>query len=248
MGFLHILFGRLTRSRLLSVVLGAWALVAGSLQSSHAGVIRFSSQADFTANSNTFHHINWDSFGSGSHFLDNPFIQGPPPGDLLTFVPGNQAFPGFNFIGGYNDYGLSRSLFTDYGSTGLTVNIENTFYRYYSFGFNAGNFFNDSDATFTVTTDANTYTFVQRITSAANQGPLTFVGFQSTDSEYLKSVAWIGSSFPTGQLAIGINDLQLGDVYFPSSTVPEPSSLAVFGIGSAGLAGFRSWRRRRSAA
>jgi hypothetical protein len=241
MGFLHILFGRLTRSRLLSVVLGALALVAGSVQSSHAGIIRFSSQADFTANNYILQNENWDSYGPGSQYPDNPFRRSE-----LTFVAGNQVFSGQNFIAGYNDYGLSRSLFTDYNRSGMTVNIDSIYRN--MFGFNAGNFTNDADVTFTVTTDANTYTFVQRITSAANQGPLTFVGFRLTDGEYFKSVAWIEPFPPTGQLGTGITDVILAEFNPYSSTVPEPSSLAVFGIGSAGLAGFRSWRRRRSAA
>ena len=221
-------------------------MVAGSLQSSDAGIIRFSSQADFTASSFILQNENWDSYGPYDQYPDNPFRRSD-----LTFVAGRQLLPGQfllsqNFIADSNNYGLSRSLFTDLNSFGMTVNID-TIYRN-MFGFNAGNFFNDADVTFTVTTDANTYTFVQTIHSAANQGPLTFVGFQTTDGEYLKSVAWIEPFPPTGQLGTGITDVILAEFNPYSSTVPEPSSLAVFGIGSAGLAGFRSWRRRRSAA
>jgi hypothetical protein len=46
----------------------------------------------------------------------------------------------------------------------------------------------------------------------------------------------------------GINGLQLRDLGRapPSPTIPEPSSLALFGLGGLGLAGWRRWRRTRN--
>ncbi len=71
----------------------------------------------------------------------------------------------------------------------------------------------------------------------ADQGSLTFVGFQASAGEYFTSVQWFGEN------ATGVTDVQLGI----TTAVPEPETYAMM-LAGLGLLGFAARRRKAKAA
>ena len=205
----------MTISKITLIVLLAVLL---SPMASNAGLIEIATQGDLDAAGNITQNTNWDTYGTGFTHPGSPFVVGD-----ITFVAG-----GTNVIGGIDGYGMDRALLTDDNVLGTESLIANT---YDLLGFNAGNFFSAADALFTITTNLSTYDFTYNVLSYASGGTLTFFGFQATGGEYIESFAWSGSG------ATGLTDIQIG-----TTSVPEPSTLAIFGIGLLGMA---TSRRRK---
>jgi hypothetical protein len=191
----------------------------------NAGVTTINSQADFSAAGAITQNTNWDSYGPGFFFPGSPFTVGDE-----TYVTAGQ-----NLIGGAGTgYGLARNLFVDnYVGYGTTIQIAGS---HDLFAVNAGNFLSSDTATFTLTTNLGSYTFSPNVSSAANGGALTFLGFEAGHGEHFTSVQWSGGQAP------GVTDVQLG------AAVPEPTTWAMMIIGLAGLGGLARTRRSKVSA
>ena len=189
----------------------------------NAGLIVIETQEELDAAGNITQHINWDTNVTQQPGWEKKhrtkFLQPGDPftvGDI-TFVSGKRSS-----IGGIDAYRMDRALLTDDAVLGTTALIAN---RYDLLGFNAGNFRGSSTALFSIVTDVATYDFHFDVLTYRDHGTLTFFGFQATGGEYIKSFAWSGPG------ATGLTDIQIGT----ATAVPEPGTLALFGIGLAGI-------------
>lgn len=205
-----------------TVLVAAIAAVtmAGAAQ---AAVTTISTQAAFSAAGTIVQNTNFDSNGTGFTSPGSPYTVG-----ALTFVEGSE-----NLIGGQSAYGMARALFTDNNIAGTTVQIAGT---HNLFAFNAGNFFAAGATVIDIVTNLGSYQFTVPVTSYANGGSLTFLGYQAGVGEYFTSVRY------SGQFATGGTDFQIG-----TAVVPEPASWAMMLIGF-GLVGATLRRRTTVAA
>lgn len=194
-------------------------MMAGSAE---AGVRLIGSQAALDASGTVAQSTNWDSYGGDFYHPGSPVVAG-----ALRFEQGAE-----NLIGGVDDYGMLRPLFTDDLIAGTTIRIAGNFDL---FGLNAGNFRGSQNASFQVTTNLGSYLFTPFIADASYGGALTFVGFRADAGEYLTSVRVFGNG------ATGFTDVQIGN----AGAVPEPATWAMLIVGF-GLVG-ASMRRRASA-
>lgn len=207
----------------LHTLFAASILALSMVGSAHSNVVTVGSQASFSALGTVVQNTNWDSYGTGWTYPGNSFVVGD-----LTFVQG-----GTNLIGG-SAYGMVRNLLTDDNVRGTTALVANT---YDLFAFSAGNFLDAAASNFFVTTNLGSYSFSEVVPIYANGGSLSFIGFAADPGEYFTSVAWYGNG------ATGVTDIQLG-----SANVPEPGSLALLGLGLAGLAYSRKRKAQPTAA
>ena len=185
----------------------------------NAAVTLVGSQATFDALGTIAQNTNFDTNGPNFTTPGSPFTIG-----ALSFIEGGQ-----NLIGGQAGYGFVRSLLTDNFVRGTTVQIAGLFDL---FALNAGNFFSAGTADFAVTTNLGSYNFAQNVSSAANGGALTFVGFRADAGEHFTSVRY------SGGFATGATDIQLGN-----AGVPEPAAWALM-IAGFGLVGAAARRRQ----
>ena len=80
------------------------------------------------------------------------------------------------------------------------------------------------------------------IMPSATGGGGAFVGFIDA-SQLISSI-----TFDASGDVVGLDDVQYGKVAAPPGAVPEPSTLALFGVGFAGIASLRRRRRQRACA
>jgi hypothetical protein len=101
------------------------------------------------------------------------------------------------------------------------------------FGFNIGTY---GSSTITIDIQTNVTTYVYSGLSIANSqaGMLQFLGYQTSPSEYFTGFNIIADN-GSGNLP-GITDVSLG--HSGTSSVPEPTTILLFGVGLAGLGGF----------
>jgi hypothetical protein len=107
---------------------------------------------------------------------------------------------------------------------------------------------NPANTTFSVTAfnGATSFgPFTVSVLTGSGGGNVGFLGFQATGSDVITKI--IISSVDSSNTTFN-NDFAMGPVTFGSpTTVPEPSTLILSGLGAIGLY-FRGWRRKRAAA
>jgi hypothetical protein len=185
-----------------------------------------------------------------------PGTQLNPPAGVGVVSGGFNYTPGPNNASGFNDLHMGNAL-NVFPYNGTTVGVTHddvvlTQVGGGSFSLQAFDFAgwpNGSEITFTVTgvrADATTITqtFTPDGLVDGQGGVPDYQTFAVTgDWTNLVSVTWVHSGPGTTQGLFGLDNIVVNE---SAEVVPEPASLALFGLGLAGVAGFG--RRRKPAA
>lgn len=191
----------------------AFLTLAFSASSAYANVTMVATQAAFSSLGTITQNTNFDAYSHGSHPGSN-FTVG-----AFTFVPGPE---GENIISG-TGLGFPRNLLTDEFVQGTMIQISGNSNL---FAFNTANFLGAGNATFNIATNLGSYVFTEAVPIGDSE--FRFFGFEAGAGEYFTSVN------VSGEHQTGFTDVQAGNTR-AVTTVPEPASLALLGLGIAAL-------------
>jgi PEP-CTERM motif len=224
----HLGGGIVTRT---SCWLAALALVVGAVDRAQASVVLFTNQAAFQAQGNVTLTSNFNDFGPGFTFPGDPFTRGG-----VTYTSGANLI-----IGPATFYAPVQNMMFFNGWTPLTGNISTSPNHYSMFGFNTGvASFDGSNSlvNLLVTTNLGSYSFTGLSLPMVSTG-LGFLGVVTNNpSEFFTGFSLSTQNGPGW--AAGMTNVQLG-----AATVPEPTTLAAFGLMAVGGLGYV--RRRKLA-
>ncbi len=209
---------------LFQLVVSCLAVLVATAGQVQAGVITYTDKTSFMAALASSSMDNFDNLPAG-------FFAGPHNRTVGAYTYQATAVNGFYRVGSGSDSWLSTNIATD--PIEFTINAGGpTAIGGFFFATNLSGALTNS----TVSVSINGGLFGQ---SVSTNSATNFFGWVSTDGTQISSLrvsTTDANTYPT------VNDLILGQANF--SAVPEPTSLAMFGIG-ASVAGITAARRRR---
>jgi hypothetical protein len=205
-------------SALRTIVRTIAALAAAVCVDAHAGVIEYTSQAAFSAESTGLTTIDFTNLASGSYtYYGSQFsTQGvtftaPQNNALFVFNSGFYGSSGPTQSGNYLNNNSNGAITVDF-NRGVTA-----------FSLDVADLFSAGSTGSIVLSDGESFTF------SASQSQYTFLGFTS-------ATAITGYTINSNYFTV------LDNVSYGTAAVPEPASLALVGLGLLGCAALRRKR------
>lgn len=202
---------------------GVAMLVAAGMaaQTATAGITQYGDRSAFITQGTIIENYGFEDFGTDFSSPGNPWTT-----HGVTYQTGDNLIVGTN-----TDYGPISNVFAYNYWTPILATISDSPNQFDMFGVDLGYIGFNSQITFEVQTNLATYTF-SGITAPAASQSLDFNGFIADTGEHftgfrLASVGGSGSAPVIDNVTLG----QTGQI-----TVPEPTSIALLGLGMAGLA------------
>lgn len=193
----------------------------------YANVTQVTTQSAFSSLGTIAQNTNFDGVTGNYNFPGDPYTVG-----ALTFSSTQ------NLLVGNGAYGFERTTITNNYWTPLVGSVDQSGYDL--FGFNLGVGGDYAALTISVTTNVGTYTF--NVAQPPTSSALDFFGFAADTGEYFQAFR-VDSVQPYQSLA-GMTDIQLGTADAPANPVPEPSTLALVGLGLLGVSRLRRKARQ----
>ena len=191
-----------------------------SIAAANATIIQYSNRATFEAQGAIAENYGFEDWGSTGQFS---FPGDPYTAHGVTYTTNNNLIAKPD-----SGYGPASNVFLNNYWSPLPGSISGA---YDMFGFDLGILGTNSLIDFSVTTNIGTYNFNNVTVPNVNQRPgMTFFGFIADPGETFTGFNFV-SQLGSGH-APALDNVTLGN---RSNTVPEPASLALLGIGLAGL-------------
>ena len=203
-----------------NVILSALMLAASA--GAYANVTQVATQSAFSSLGTIAQNTNFDAVTGTFNFPGTPFTTG-----ALTFSSTD------NLLVGSGAYGFQRTVMTNNYWTPVVGSVNQSGYDLFGFNLGVGGVYNA--LTIKVSTNVGTYAFNVALPPSSSQ--LGFFGFAADAGEYFQAFR-IDSAQSSNSLA-GLTDIQLGTAGAPSTQVPEPSTLALIGMGLLGVSRMR---------
>jgi hypothetical protein len=197
-------------------------LMLAASTGAHANVTQVSSQSTFSSLGTIAQNTNFDSVTEDFTYPGNPYTVG-----ALTFSSTS------NLLVGNGEYGFQRTAIANDWWTPIVGSVDQSGYDLFGFNLGVGGIY---DAlTISVTTNVGTYAF--NVALPPTSSAMSFFGFAADAGEYFQGFR-LDSARSYGSLA-GMTDIQLGTTGAPSNPVPEPSTVALVGLGLLGVSRMR---------
>lgn len=197
-------------------------LMLAASTGAYANVTQVNSQAAFSSLGTIAQNTNFDSVTGSFTYPGDPYTVG-----ALTFAST------VNLLVGNGEYGFQRTVITNDYWTPLVGTVDQAGYDLFGFNLGVGGLY---DAlTIRVTTNVSTYAF--DVPLPPSSSALSFFGFAADAGEYFQAFRLDSARFG-GSLG-GMTDIQLGTAGVPTNQVPEPSTMALVGLGLLGAARIR---------
>jgi len=221
-----------------TLILAALSLVIGGPMQVTAGVITFTSRADFNAQGTIASTLDFDSVKLDADGF-NGTLGDPFTAKNVTFTSGSNLIVGTPSI-----YAPVRNVMAYNFWSPVKGTIESSTNHFTMFGYDIGVLNVQSTQTLAVTTNKTTYTFPDQ-TIADGTRSLDFRGFVITKDDPTEFFTGFSIKAKLDSESLpGITDVTLGN-RVDISAVPEPTSLVLCGIAATTLAGYNGWRRRK---
>ena len=203
--------------------------LAGLSAGAEASLIQYSDRTTFEAQGTIVENYGFEDWGSSGGYV---YPADPYTAHGVTYTSTQNVIMKPNF-----GYGNSSNIILNNYWSPLSGAIAGT---YDMLGFDLGVLGGTSPLDFTITTNVGTYAFNNISVPNVRDG-MTFFGFVADPGENITSM--IFSSQFGGGYAPSLDNVTLGTAGISPNAVPEPATVALLGMGLAGL----GFARRRKA-